>query len=1697
MAQRFVSFKHSGFLITLDGTDGAGKSTMTKWLKEWLEDHDYEVITTEWNSSSWMEPAIDDAKERRILTPTTLTLASATDLADRIERDIRPALEKGQVVICDRYISSAVARGVVRGNNEQWIRDLYSEFLLKPNLGFYLYVSPKEARDRLLADKGRVGHHESGSDVLGKEKNQPKDEDETNKRNFIRFMEKQIPIFNRLAKEFSLVKIDTHTKKKKVWDEVKETLKTELDKHPLVLKKSLEATDVPAGKLKIPGASKKVTVYEPDSEIRDDTPSPHFVSENEQQWYDKIHGLQGKTLFKLRQVWSKFKKDFLTTVEKSSNPEDILELAGVNTDQRNMFSDMLDQMDAIAAPAFADAVTLGDAYFTDQFQVNGISAEQQQMVAEKHFGIFQTKASNLFQDDVISNLRENTVDKWFNVLNGFDKYIVGYANAVASVAYDVFTKDITLLNTGIGRAYNLAGQGKSDSIVKVVWVLDPDASHSDDCWNMAELDNFGYGPGVWDAEYLSQNSLVPRSPLLDCGGNCKCHLSPLVPLDQENASWLNNLVRSPQMENILDLIPNMSKPQFNKTIGQLGTVPKELLQLMSEQGFLRRSELWSDLPAFDIDIIASDAFRVQGVTTMDFATELPVGIRLTVEIPPRMTLDTLGVAERNQIINTIAHELGHIVVNDTLATGSPIGIFGSDVAKALYDAAAKERELALGQIQVNFDNTVEQIADGSLTKQMRRDIDIMDIFNSDPTTFLNDLFTAVQKGETFGGVDARQAWNIMDKVLAQYSPGTLVTGTYGLWNTDEYFAEWFTLLLTDPEKAALFSPRLTQIAASVLPEGFFDNAIRQRAANLLPEAISATRRIDLPLPSKFDPIAPNLTDYQAATSGVKSITKKVTTGTVSQEIADIIQSTPNMQRTEFFDGLNINFADKVQIGKRVGSQRAFGFLDPETGTFFVNYDKWKDLTFTQKTDYLADVTATQIYNNATATLKTSIADRFVNYLDASLRFLERKGALEGLRPEDLRTIRETIVGQAPIEDETTGELRGGVPRNLSFWMRNFENTFKPILEQVTDLPVLNVDSLASPQNYFREWVRMYLTSPQNATVYPGFQEILQQYLGLQKSLDFEKAGLGSVAGRILQYFRGAAGRWITTQTGKKIFIAEAGAATAAIASARSTEASLLNLLVSPTIAPGKTIMQEIIDVVGKSELEVLLGETVTEDRILKTLLNWYGDSKNSPLQDAAAYAFNISGKYLRAPDNTMRFNAAVLKGVYKITQDAFAARGIKHVTVYRGLSFTLENTPTEIKALRGATGLINFKSNPLSSFAALEETAKDWVNSLSSGDVRGVLTTTVPVSEILSIPMTGLGDDEMDELVLLGRRIHSGTFAFTKGNVSKAINIDFIREFDIDALIENANWARSSQGKNTFRKAGIGSAVAGLAERALQYFGGKSGYWVTHEGRRIFVAAEQAVESAATDFRMFPVQYPKGLTSFTGTGISHPILGLVPEGVNVLFRSDAAATDFLKAAGVSVQDIVDGFSLKGLSNFKVGELTLAINSAHELQVVGKIAYKGATVGAFERSLMVGDTAYHERFYLGTSVQGLGISKALFRNQINLYQKLGIRQVETHANGEVGSYAWALHGFDWHPSNRATMITRLKTWASMENIKTPAFEKATEQIQHSWDLARFKWEGRRVGKEFLLDKGFPSSYDGYLNMNPKSESHRVMENYIHG
>jgi dTMP kinase len=156
--------KLTGKLIVVEGADGSGRSTQIQRLVQWLEGTGHATVQVGLKRSTLVSEELEQAQNGNILSRTTLSLFYATDFADQLEQLILPTLRAGFIVLADRYIYTLMARDLVRGVDEAWLKNLYG-IALVPDAVFYLEVSPEQLVQRVFAKNQALDYWESGMDL--------------------------------------------------------------------------------------------------------------------------------------------------------------------------------------------------------------------------------------------------------------------------------------------------------------------------------------------------------------------------------------------------------------------------------------------------------------------------------------------------------------------------------------------------------------------------------------------------------------------------------------------------------------------------------------------------------------------------------------------------------------------------------------------------------------------------------------------------------------------------------------------------------------------------------------------------------------------------------------------------------------------------------------------------------------------------------------------------------------------------------------------------------------------------------------------------------------------------------------------------------------------------------------------------------------------------------------------------------------------------------------------------------------------------------------------------------------------------------------------------------------------------------------------------------------------------------------------
>ncbi len=147
--------------ITFEGMDASGKTTQIEILCKSLKAKGQDFILTK-------EPGgteIGQKIRKILLDPENTKLCAKSELllylADRVQHldeKIKPALESGKLVLCDRYHDATVAyQGGGRGLDLSWLEPLTKDAILKPDLTFFFDISPEVSQARLAKRNEELG----------------------------------------------------------------------------------------------------------------------------------------------------------------------------------------------------------------------------------------------------------------------------------------------------------------------------------------------------------------------------------------------------------------------------------------------------------------------------------------------------------------------------------------------------------------------------------------------------------------------------------------------------------------------------------------------------------------------------------------------------------------------------------------------------------------------------------------------------------------------------------------------------------------------------------------------------------------------------------------------------------------------------------------------------------------------------------------------------------------------------------------------------------------------------------------------------------------------------------------------------------------------------------------------------------------------------------------------------------------------------------------------------------------------------------------------------------------------------------------------------------------------------------------------------------------------------------------------------
>lgn len=139
---------YNGLFIAFEGLDGSGSSTQVDLLARNINRVGRVAITTKEPTNNLIGGLIRGVLTKQwTISAEGLQLLYAADRSHHLKHEIIPNLEKGNIVISDRYAFSSIAFGSI-GADKEWLKEINKYFIL-PDITFFIKVSPKVCIDRI------------------------------------------------------------------------------------------------------------------------------------------------------------------------------------------------------------------------------------------------------------------------------------------------------------------------------------------------------------------------------------------------------------------------------------------------------------------------------------------------------------------------------------------------------------------------------------------------------------------------------------------------------------------------------------------------------------------------------------------------------------------------------------------------------------------------------------------------------------------------------------------------------------------------------------------------------------------------------------------------------------------------------------------------------------------------------------------------------------------------------------------------------------------------------------------------------------------------------------------------------------------------------------------------------------------------------------------------------------------------------------------------------------------------------------------------------------------------------------------------------------------------------------------------------------------------------------------------------------
>jgi len=210
---------------------------------------------------------------------------------------------------------------------------------------------------------------------------------------------------------------------------------------------------------------------------------------------------------------------------------------------------------------------------------------------------------------------------------------------------------------------------------------------------------------------------------------------------------------------------------------------------------------------------------------------------------------------------------------------------------------------------------------------------------------------------------------------------------------------------------------------------------------------------------------------------------------------------------------------------------------------------------------------------------------------------------------------------------------------------------------------------------------------------------------------------------------------------------------------------------------------------------------------------------------------------------------------------------------------------------------------------------------------------------------------------------------------------------------------------------------------------------------------------------------------------------------------------------VTRRDTDEDWQALGLKRPTDEELTEAYGGLYEGQeitvILGGKLNDASTLGIYshdresgadlDRWVQLDETdqplAIHVNLDLPKSMQKNGLGTDMLQRAEGLYEKIGIKKIQLHANSQVGKYAWARLGFDFDGEDtRLNVAERFYQYLTVKGVPDDDWP----DVKHAWEIAAYT-HPKGSGRDFLLSKDAPS-YPAVKNLDENDLGYQVGEAY---